>query len=340
MSLEPAERERLKGLHRGTRDGRVRDRIKVVLAADKGYTHAQIADMLLLSESAVREHLKDYETREGKLAPANGGRVAKLDAGQAAGLVAHLEAVTYLRTSEIAAYVAATYGVQYSVSGMTAWLHAQGFSWKKPAARPGKADAAAQEAWIRHYEQTLNHLGDDETVYFVDAVHPTHAVKLSCGWIRTGTRKEVPSSSGRQRLNLLGACSLHSLTALVREAVTIDGAAVIAFFQHLERETKAPGTIHLFLDNARYFKSREVQAWLQTSRIRLHFLPPYSPNLNPIERLWRFMYQKVLSNQYFEKFSGFKAAIFGFFDKISSYHSELQTRLTDNFQRIQPLRQS
>jgi len=340
MSLGPAERERLKGLHRGTRDGRVRDRIKVVLAADKGYTHAQIADMLLLSESAVREHLKDYAEREGKLAPASGGRSSKLDAAQTAGLVAHLEAVTYLRTSEIVAHVAATYGVVYSVSGMTAWLHAQGFSWKKPAARPGKADAAAQEAWIRHYEQTLNQLGDDETVYFVDAVHPTHAVKLSCGWIRTGTRKEVPSSSGRQRLNLLGACSLHSLTALVREALTIDSAAVIAFFQQLERETQAPGPIHVFLDNARYFKSRDVQAWLQTSRIRLHFLPPYSPNLNPIERLWRFMYQKVLANQYFEKFAAFKAAIFGFFQKLGSYHSELQTRLTDNFQRLQPLPQA
>jgi hypothetical protein len=107
----------------------------------------------------------------------------------------------------------------------------------------------------------------------------------------------------------------------------------------LERETEAPGTIHVFLDNARYFKSREVKAWLQTARIRLHFLPPYSPNLNPIERLWRFMYQKVLANQYFEKFAGFKAAIFGFFDKIDSYRSELQTRLTDNFQRIQPLPQ-
>jgi len=338
--LEPAARERLKGLHRGTRDGRVRDRIKVVLAADKGYTHAQIADMLLLSESAVREHLKDYAEREGKLAPANGGRASKLDAGQTAEVVAHLEAVTYLRTSEIVAYVAATYGVQYSVSGMTAWLHAQGFSWKKPAARPGKADAAAQEAWIRQYEQTLNQLDADETVYFVDAVHPTHAVKLSCGWIRTGVRKEVASSSGRQRLNLLGACSLHSLTALVREAVTIDSAAAIAFFRQLERETKAPGTIHVFLDNARYFKSREVQAYLQTARIRLHFLPPYSPNLNPIERLWRFMYQKVLANQYFEKFAGFKAAIFGFFDQIGSYHTELQTRLTDNFQRLQPLPQA
>ena len=122
-------------------------------------------------------------------------------------------------------------------------------------------------------------------------------------------------------------------------ALKYQHAAVIAFFQQLERETKAPGTIHVFLDNARYFKSREVKAYLQTARIRLHFLPPYSPNLNPIERLWRFMYQKVLANQYFEKFAGFKAAIFGFFDKIGSYHNELQTRLTDNFQRIQPLPQ-
>jgi transposase len=323
--------------HRAERDGLVRDRIKVILAYDQGYTQAQIAAILLIGESTVRDHLRDYEQQDGKLKPLNGGSASKLDAEQTSKLLVHLEEVTYLRTADIVAYVEATFGVTYSVAGLTSWLHAHEFSWKKPSIRPGKADAAAQAAWVEAYEQRLNNLPAEDVVYFCDAVHPTHNVKLAYGWIRIGQRKEIPSNSGRKRLNVLGACSLHTLQAIIGDYDTIDGAATVEFLKKLEAGTIATGTIHLHLDNARYFKSKEVQEFLKTTRFKLHFLPPYSPNLNPIERLWRFMYQKTLANQYFEKFEYFKEAIFGFFDDIDKYYTDLQSLLTDNFQVFQPL---
>jgi transposase len=156
VMLDESTRNTLRAQHRVERDGRIRDRIKAVLAYDRGYTFAQIADMLLISESGAREHLKDYEQKAGKLKPSNGGSESKLDAEQTASLVAHLEERTYLKVSEIIAYVQETYGIVYSVSGMTDWLHAHDFSWKKPAIRPGKADPTAQEQWTREYEGILN----------------------------------------------------------------------------------------------------------------------------------------------------------------------------------------
>jgi transposase len=147
--LTPEERDRLKKQHREERDGLVRDRIKVILAYDKGYTQAEIAAILLIGESTVRDHLRDYEQQDGKLKPANGGSASKLNAEQTSLLLAHLEEVTYLRTADIIAYVQTTFDVAYSIAGMTSWLHGHGFSWKKPSIRPGKADAAAQAAWIK-----------------------------------------------------------------------------------------------------------------------------------------------------------------------------------------------
>jgi transposase len=70
----------------------------------------------------------------------------------------------------------------------------------------------------------------------------------------------------------------------------------------------------------------------------MHFLPPYSPNLNPIERLWKFLYEHVLYNQYYEKFSGFKEAVLGFLQSLLTPSSEMKAlldrRITDNFHII------
>jgi len=55
--------------------------------------------------------------------------------------------------------------------------------------------------------------------------------------------------------------------------------------------------IHIFCDNARYYRNKSVQAYIENSKVKLHFLPPYSPNLNPIERLWKWMKERVMYNR-------------------------------------------
>jgi len=89
---------------------------------------------------------------------------------------------------------------------------------------------------------------------------------------------------------------------------------------------------HIICDNARYFRSKEVRSFLEDSKIELVFLPPYSPNLNLIERYWKFFKKKILYNSYYDTFWKFKKACIQFFKNWNEYTSELRSLMTENFQ--------
>jgi transposase len=145
-------------------------------------------------------------------------------------------------------------------------------------------------------------------------------------------------NTGRQRLNLSGALDIISKKVLVREDLSLNAESIIAFLNSLEAAYPEIRKIHVFCDNARYYKNKEVMAHLKHSKIEMHFLPPYSPNLNPIERLWKLMNEKVLYNKYYEKFSQFKEAVLGFLQSLSEPPLELveqmTRRLIDSFQAM------
>ena len=92
--------------------------------------------------------------------------------------------------------------------------------------------------------------------------------------------------------------------------------------------------IYLVVDNARYYKCQLVKKYLENSRIELMFLPPYSPNLNIIERLWRLLKKEVLYNRYIEKFSDFRKVILEFFENIKDYSSQLESLMTLKFHLV------
>ena len=110
---------------------------------------------------------------------------------------------------QICAYVQSKYGVSYTRPGMTAWLHANGFSYKSPKGTPAKADPDQQAAFIRFYQELLNTTPEDEPIEFGDGVHPTMATKVSCGWIRKGQNKPIPTTASRTRMNLFGSLNLE-----------------------------------------------------------------------------------------------------------------------------------
>lgn len=325
--LHIALRER----HRKERDGRVKDRIKAVLLRDKGYSYEEIADVLFLSGEGARKHVADY-LREEKLAPENGGSEPTLDKDQTAKLLAHLHEHTYVYAREIVAYVTTALGVTYSVSGMTTWLHRNGFSYHRPAVVPAKADKAKQEAWLSWYEGLKKTLGEDNHILFGDGVHPTHEVQVACGWIKKGERKEIPTNGSGKRLNILGALDLAGMKVHTQEFDTINAQSVIAFLAYLLAQMPR-GVIHLILDQARYNTCPETMAWLALHpRIQVHFLPSYSPNLNAIECLWKIMREHTMYNRYYAHFRDFTEAIRTFFSTTFPQNATRWTdRLTDNF---------
>jgi transposase len=337
--LTDIEREQLKTRHKQERDGRVRDRIKAVLLTDKGWSSEAIAEALLISDQAVRNHLRDYEAT-CKLKPESGGSDEKLSKEQSKKLFSHLENHVYLFVKDIIAYVISTFEIVYTVPGMRNWLRRNGFSYKKPAIVPGKANKERQVQWIEEYRKLKQRLLADEAICFTDGVHPTHNIQPAYGWIKKGVRKELPANTGRARLNLSGAIDIIDQRLVMHEDLTLNAVSTIRFFNKIEEAYPEKRLIHIFCDNAPYYRNKAVQEYLKGSKIELHFLPPYSPNLNPIERLWKWMKERVVYNTYYEHFEDFKDAVFGFFSLLSNAgtDSELKKslchRVSDNFSPI------
>jgi transposase len=337
--LSDAERTQLIAQHRRERDRRICDRIKAVLLFDKGWSVAAIAEALLLSEDAIREHITEYRESK-KLKPENGGSIEKLSIEQSEQLKQHLQRHTYLYVKDIIAYVQFTWNIAYSVPGMRNWLQRHGFSYKKPALVPGKANEEQQREWLAGYEKLKQDLPSDETICFMDGVHPTHNVQPAYGWIQKGVRKEIPANSGRSRINLSGVIDVIEHKILVQEDRMLNAEATISFFRKIEEAYPGKNRIHVFCDNARYYRNKAVTEHLKASKIQLHFLPVYSPNLNPIERLWKWMKERVIYNTYYPEFEDFRMAVFGFFALLSTLTAEsvlgrdFRSRVRDRFRPI------
>ncbi len=171
-------------------------------------------------------------------------------------------------------------------------------------------------------------------VFFVDAAHFVLGTFVCCLW--SFTRIFVRAASGRQRFNVLGAWN-----AVTRELIAVTNTTVVntATMCELLRKIAAQGLsgpITLVLDNARYQRNAVVQDLAKELGITLLFLPSYSPNLNLIERLWKFMKRRSLYGRYHPTFAGFRAAIEETMNGFSTTHADqLKTLMTLNFQRFE-----
>jgi transposase len=168
-------------------------------------------------------------------------------------------------------------------------------------------------------------------VFFVDAAHFVHRAYL--GFIWCFTRIFMPSPSGRKRFNVLGA-----INAVTKEVITVTNETYINAESVVELllELSVQGLdipITLVLDNARYQKCRFVQDIAGFLGIELLYLPSYSPHLNLIERLWRFIRNECLYSRYYEDFPSFKNAISECIEKANTEHKQkLESLLSWNFQ--------
>ncbi len=329
--LSPKERTTLIACHCKERNGKVRDRIKAVLAYDEGYSYSEIARILLLDDETIRRHIKDYFDKN-KLSPKNGGSESHLNQAESLKLKAHLAEVTYLYVKDICVYVKQVFNKSYSISGMTKWLHSNDFRYKKPHAVPAKADKVQQKKFVTFYKKLKAKAAEKEPIYFADSVHPQYQTHLVYGWIPKGERKEIPTTARQPRLNVMGGICLNGHRFFYQQADKIDAESIALFLIELRKRHPEKCVVHLIWDNAGYHRDSGIQAFAKALAIKIHYLPPYSPNLNPIERLWKLMHESVTYNKYYTSFSEFADATFDFLKNIGRKKSILRSRITDNFQ--------
>jgi len=171
-------------------------------------------------------------------------------------------------------------------------------------------------------------------VFFVDAAHFVYGTFLCCLW--SFVRQYVRAASGRQRFNVLGAWN-----AITKQLVSVTNTTVVnteTMCQLLREiaDLSLVGPVTLVLDNARYQRNVTVYAVARELNINLLFLPSYSPNLNLIERLWKFTKRRALYGRYHASFADFKIAIEETLGQISTTHAkDISTLMTLNFQQFE-----
>lgn len=305
------------------------DRIRVILLLDQGKTYRSISEHFFLNDSTITNYRKRYRERgpEGPVTDDYSAKNYFLNEDQLLKLSLQLESHIYLSTKEIIAYTKMMFGIEYTTSGITKLLKRMGFSYKKPKAVPGKADKKKQQDFIDIY----NALKKRGKVYFSDSTHPQHNPVISYGWFKKGVEFDVFTNSGRSRLNINGALCLDDLDIVARTCNRVNGESICELLKAVRKKNVGGGRVYMVLDNAPFNRSKKVRNLAKKLKIKLIYLPPYSPNLNPIERLWKFFKKKTLYNKYFETFEEFSKACTDFFRYARKHRNELQTLLTDNF---------
>ncbi len=201
---------------------------------------------------------------------------------------------------------------------------------------PAKAAPEQQAAYLtQELEPRLAEAqAGKRAVFFMDAAHFVWAPFL--GFLWSVARLFIQAPSGRHRFNVLGALNAitHELVTVTNETyITAD--TVCALLQQLAAQNLGL-PITVFLDNARYQHCKLVCATAEQLHIELCFLPAYSPNLNLIERLWKFVKKQCLYSRYYQDFATFKAAIVTCLSETdTTHHAALDSLLTLRFQTFE-----
>ncbi len=238
------------------------------------------------------------------------------------------------------AFLKDTFQKTYSFSGVRKLLKRLGFSFHKVSSFLFKANPDKQEAFVQDYEQDKPKVQSHGwRRYFIDGVHPLYGMEvLYYCWLPVGKRLELGVGGGRKRLNILGAFCPDDHEYLDRRYTdkNLTAQSVIELFETML--AKHPGTKHfrIYLDNARYQHAKILKAWGEQTKadrgvtFDLKYLPAYSPNLNLIERLWKFLRKEALQTWH-ESFEKMQEAVAGVLDNLPDYQEQMRTLMTERF---------
>lgn len=339
FSVDNSTMNRLRWKQRRERDKKRYVKVTTLIMLGEGHGVEETAKALGIASSTVYRYWELFEEKglSDYLADNHVDYSGKLTEEQLELLNQELDTYLYINTKEVIIWVETEFGVSYTQSGMRDLLHRLGFVYKKTRPVPCKADPEKQGVFAEKLTQLIDEADKDpgKTVVFLDAVHPQHNTRAASGWIRKGHEFPIPANSGRKRINLNGALNAHDASDVtVVESERINAQSTVELLEKLVQK-HSEKELTVVLDNARYYHNQIVKDWIKDhTKVKLLFLPPYSPNLNLIERLWRFMRKTVIDYYYYDTFSRFRKAILEFFKNISWHHNELETLLAPKFQIV------
>jgi transposase len=322
----------------------VQRKMEVLWLKSHDLPHEQIATLAGVSVRTVARYLNDY--LEGGLA-----QLRRCNwQGPTSALAEHEQSLEEYfwdhpprTTKEAAAVIADQTGIQRGLTQVRAFLkYPLGLSWRKVAAIPVPPKLTIEEharVQAEFLEKQLQPClqearAGQRAVYFVDAAHFVWAPFLGCLWCLA--RLFVRSATGRRRYNVLGALNAvtHQMIRVTNEGY-INAQSVCTLLRTLAGAgLRVP--ITLVLDNAAYQRCELVQSLASSLGIQLLFLPSCSPNLNLIERVWRFVRKRSLNSTYHASFEQFQGAIDNCLENLATKHKkDVATLLVHKFQTFE-----
>jgi transposase len=313
---------------------RAKKKLLVITMHLEGAPHEFIARCLRISSGTLTSYLKEY--RDGGLPGVLENRYYKPSSSLEPFLSCikcSFKSAAVANAKEAAARIAAMTDVTLSESQCRRVMKKMGMSLKKCANMPAKANPQLQlDFYTAELKPRLQQAAKGERkVFFVDAAHFVLGAFLGMVWCFA--RPFIRTSPGRQRYSVLGAIDSHTKELVsVRTRGNVDSMTVCELFNEIIKQNP-DSEITLVMDNARYQRNKFVQETAAEYGIELLFLPPYSPNLNLIERLWKLTKKRCLTNRYYEDFDKFVTGIDECLDSVNTkLQAEVASLLSLNFQ--------
>jgi transposase len=313
----------------------VQKRMLCVRMKALGFQHQDIADTIGCHRNTVGNNLDLYEESglEGLRLLNYTKPKSKLDR-HSAKVEASFRERPPRSVKEAAKRIKKLVGIRRSLGRTRQFLHRLGMKPRQTGQVPAKADPVAQRKYHDEKLQPLLHKAEKGEchVLFMDSAHFVLAAFVAIVWCFE--RTFVKTAPGRFRLNVIGAVNAISKEFMALYNTTyITAETVVELLERIAKEY-AGLPIHVFLDNARYQHCQFVKDAAKRLGIVLEFLPTYSPNLNLIERLWKFAKAEVLAANYFPDAKSFQNAIIDFLNQLhrKKMKKELHTRLSNKFQ--------
>lgn len=337
INFTEAEKEKLAQARYKQTHPHVSRKLEVIWCKSLNLPHQQIAEIADVSPNTVTRYLKEYHS--GGLSAIMSTQFyqpkSKL-VDQSEAIKAYFEKHPPANLAEASAKIEELTGLKRSPTQVGKFLKGLGMRCLKVGTIPAKADVEEQARFKKEELQPRieEAQAGQRALFFVDAAHFVLAPFLGLLWCFS--RIFIKAPAGRQRFNVLGALNAinHDLVSITNDNY-INADSVCQLLTKL-RLAYPDIPITLVLDNARYQRCKKVWTMAALMEIELLYLPPYSPNLNLIERLWKFVKKKALYSKYYPDFRSFKAAISHVLDNTHSLHKqELDSLLSLNFQTFQ-----
>ena len=316
------------------------NKINIILLSHKGYSGVEISSILNLDQDTISKWKQRFLSRsddQAWLEDAYQPYWGKLSSHSISLLRTYVRTFLTGNKKELQSFIDTSFSVSYTPSGLNKLLHRIGLSYQTIHKLPGQCPIDKQQVWIEAFYEKLQCLDLlTEVILFMDSVHPTHNTVYAKVWSEIGIPRWICSNTGRNRLNISGAYNPVNQELVMLEDATVNEQTTIKLFEKCLEKYPDKDIITIYLDNASYHKSKLVKKFIEEHpKINLSFLPPYSPNLNLIERLWKFANEKVVNLKYYHDFNRFKEQMMGFYNSIDQYADELKQRINFNFQTFQ-----